>query len=723
MEKYSPDKIQSIQLTLDRLNHDLAVKEKMLINLLEKSPAGILITDLSGRLKYINSRAHEFLGPDDIETADKLFTQFTESGDSYRIDIINTDENEPGTAKLETAQIEWENSPALLFWIQNISEQENISRALIEATRKIEKSRKDRARLIFMAKRDPLTGLPNRVMFKEELKKAMKRANRQDLSIGFFIIDLDDFKLVNDTLGHNAGDELLRQVAERMSVCIREVDTLARIGGDEFFIFLENLSTPENASVVAGRIISKLSEPFIIKGREARIGSSIGICLYPDDGDNPEALVRKADIAMYQAKASGKNRYCFFTHDMDKKIQEKVTLSNQIHYALKNNEFYLLYQPQVDIKSGKIVGVEALIRWKNPERGIIPPDIFIPILEETGLINDVGKWVLKEACLTSKKWCELGLPNIIMSINFSPLQFHEKEIDRFVKNTVKETGIDTSFLEIEITEGLFMDDNTQMYDAIQKIHDMGISIVMDDFGTGFSSLSYLKRFPVDGLKIDRVFVNGILSDAGDKALVSAITGMAIGLNLNRIVAEGVEDKNQLPVLRQMGCDSFQGYLFSRPVSSDKIIEFLKMNSSVDESDKHPLKDGKRILLVEDNPVNSKLTETQLLKKGYLIDTAVNGHECVESYNCNDYELILMDIHMPEMNGYEAAVKIREIEKKNWINNGRNKHSRIPIIGLSAYMDDEFLEKSYQSGIDDFLLKPVKIDELNSMIEKWMGRDE
>ena len=716
---------KNIQVKLERLNRELIVKERDMRGFIEKSLDGIIIADIEGKLIFINSIAEKIIGCKKSELNKDLFETFLKAKNKKRVDILKAGRKQ-SSVEYKVIDIQWQKNPAYMILIHDtVSKQGQTLNAFFEEQDGINRQGVIPKDLIDFAKRDPLTGLPNRIMFREELQKTMKRAIRNKHSMGILVIDLDNFKLVNDTLGHTVGDKVLEMVSERMLSSIREVDTLARIGGDEFLLMLENIEATIDTSMVADRIIEILSRPFDIDGQKVRIGSSIGISIFPDDASEPEALFRKADIAMYQAKADGKNRYCFFTKEMEKQLHEKATLSNQIHNALENNEFKLLYQPQVDIKSGKIIGVEALLRWYNPERGMVTPDVFIPLLEETGLIVPVGRWVIDEACRQSHIWCEKGLPEIIMSVNCSPMQFRDMGLIETIRDNLDKKVVRPDLFEIEITEGLFMEDKLQIYQALREIRSMGVSIVMDDFGTGYSSLSYLKRFPIDGLKIDRVFVDGILKDPGDMALVSAITGMAIGLNLNRIVAEGVEDEKQIPLLRQMGCDCYQGFFFSRPVPPDEIETLLlsnekKLKSDINEDNSKPNEKHAMILIAEDNPVNQRLTSLQLKKEGHEVDIVSDGAKAVEAFrNYPFYDLILMDIQMPEMDGFTAAKYIRKLEQEKRENDaGKNKRKRIPIIALSAYSDDTDSEKKNNPEIDDFLMKPVKREELLALVQKW-----
>jgi len=423
-----------------------------------------------------------------------------------------------------------------------------------------------RKKVTHLANHDMLTGLANRPMFDQWLRRAAQRSVRYGQPMALLIVDLDNFKQINETFGHSAGDRVLAETAKRMGLCIRDVDTLARVAGDEFYVLLENIDTEDTAVGVARRIIKELAKPFDLDGRVARIGSSIGISISLTDEVDTDQLIRDADIAMHEVKQHERNNFLLFTPDMKDRLHEDMELSRQIYNALERDEFEIYYQPQVEIKSGRIVGMEALLRWHHPERGVISPAVFIPMLENTKLINPVGEWVLKEACRQNLSWQQKGLPHIRMAVNISPIQFYDKNLAWNIERIIVETGIDPRYLGIEITEEVFIEDIPLVKETLKRLKVIGISAIsMDDFGTGYSSLSYLKRFPVDAVKIDRIFIRDCLNDYSDSILISAIIAMARGLNLKEIVAEGVEEEAQLKLLKEKGCDIYQGYLFSPPV--------------------------------------------------------------------------------------------------------------------------------------------------------------
>ncbi|MBU1665302.1 MAG: EAL domain-containing protein, partial [Gammaproteobacteria bacterium] len=422
------------------------------------------------------------------------------------------------------------------------------------------------ATITFQAYHDLLTGLPNRTLFNDRLGQAITQARRQKQALAVLFLDMDRFKVVNDTHGHLVGDGLLQNMAQRLRGSLREGDTLARIGGDEFTLLLPNIHTRHNATLIAEKIIASLKHPFHVDGHEIYSGMSIGIAIYPEDGDNQQTLIKHADLAMYHAKDHGRNDFRFFTHDLQHSLTGRLAVENDMRHALTRGEFEMYYQPQVDIQSQRIRGMEALIRWHHPERGMVPPNDFIPIAEECGLIAPISEWVLDTACKQAKAWRAANLPAISLGVNLSARQIeHPHFVDKFI-HSLKENGIDGQGIEIEITESTLMRDMEGAIEKLRRLADQGVEISIDDFGTGYSSLSYLKKLPVHTLKIDRSFIHDLVAPSNGSTIVAGITAMAKGLHLS-VVAEGVETSVQLDYLESIGCDSYQGYLFSRPVTA------------------------------------------------------------------------------------------------------------------------------------------------------------
>lgn len=435
-------------------------------------------------------------------------------------------------------------------------------------------------RIDFLAYYDALTGLPNRTLLRDRLNKALSVAKRKHSSLALLFLDLDRFKVINDSLGHSFGDLLLQDVANRLKKQIREEDTVARVGGDEFLIALTNVASKVEAESIATRVVESLSAEYAIQGRAISISCSLGISMFPEHGEDAESLIKNADAAMYCAKDKGCNTLAFFTEEMNVLLMERLTTENSLRLAIERKELFLAYQPQINISSGKITGMEALLRWQSSELGLVMPDKFIRIAENTGLITTIGEWVLRNACMQIKKWQEEGLLVVPIAVNVSAVQFRHEGFRELIRRVLLETGIDPAYLELELTESLLLSNADVMFEVLRDLKEMGLKLVIDDFGTGYSSLSYLRHFPVTKLKIDRSFIREVAINPDDAAITTAIISMSKGLSLT-VIAEGVESHAQLAFLRDHMCDEFQGYYFSRPLSVQDASTKLRQNSLPD----------------------------------------------------------------------------------------------------------------------------------------------
>jgi len=424
-----------------------------------------------------------------------------------------------------------------------------------------------------LATTDPLTGLPNRLVCHDRINQALKRVKRQKGEFSLLFIDLDRFKVINDTLGHHFGDQLLRKVAKRLIKCVRESDTVARLGGDEFTVLLEDISRDYVPSAIAEKILKALAKPYLINDRELNITASIGIGIYPANGDSVVEIFKNADTAMYCVKENGRNNFMAYDRWMNDKAIEMMDMENYLRKALDAGEFSLLYQPKLNVATGKIVALEALLRWENPVLGCIPPDRFIPLAESTGLIHPIGAWVIHEVCRQNREWQQQGLKPVEVAVNISSLQIADARFIESIDQALIDSGMQTRYLELEITESTIMRSDKIVMDNIAKLKERGLMLSIDDFGTGYSSLSVIKQFPIDSLKIDQSFVRDIDNDPDDEAIVTTIIAMARNLKLS-VIAEGVETAEQMQCLINKGCDLIQGYWVSRPLDARGVEALL-----------------------------------------------------------------------------------------------------------------------------------------------------
>lgn len=458
---------------------------------------------------------------------------------------------------------------------------EHLVVATIEALTLAEEIEKAKVQMVHLAQHDALTDLPNRLLLNDRLAQAIALARRHGKQLAVMFLDLDRFKLINDSLGHTVGDQLLKSVAKRLTAGVRNSDTVCRQGGDEFVILLADVEHAEDAALSAQKILDALTVPHLIDQLELHVSVSIGISIYPDDGQDTDTLIKNADTAMYHAKESGRNNYQFFEQDMNVLAVERHFIEGGLRLALERQEFMLLYQPKINLETGVISGVEALVRWQHPLRGLIMPEQFVWIAEDCGLIVPLGTWVLREACRQAQAWQDVGLPPVPVAVNISAVQFRHKDFQESLTGILKDTGLAPSYLELELTESVLMHDTDSTAPVLNELKAMGVRLTIDDFGTGYSSLSYLKRFPIDALKIDQSFMRDIThatADSDDAAIVAAVVSMGKSLN-QRVIAEGVETREQLAFLQAHGCGEGQGFYFSQPLSSEELVELLRAGIS------------------------------------------------------------------------------------------------------------------------------------------------
>jgi len=549
--------------------------EKRYRLLFERNLAGVFRTSLEGRIMECNPAAARMFGHGSAqEIVGSLITDFYQTT-SDRVSFLQRLKSERNLTNQETRFRRKDGDTAWAMLNATIVDDDSGGPGLIEGTFvDITERKTAEERIRSLAYFDALTGLPNRALLQDRLSQALAGARRKKSKIAIFFLDLDRFKNINDSLGHSAGDLLLKKVAERLKAWGRTLDTIARLGGDEFLIVVNDIKQIADAAVAAQRLMDGLTAEMVIQGHSLSISCSLGISVYPEHGADSETLIKHADAAMYTAKESGRNNFRFFTSDMNAQAFEHLNLENNLRAALEKEELYLMYQPQMDIKSKKIIGVEALLRWQHSKLGLVPPDKFIRIAENSGLIVPIGEWVLRTACSQARKWQDEGLAAVSVAVNVSAVQFRREGFSALVRQVLGDTGLAPQYLELEVTESLLLSSAEVTFAVLQELKDMGLSLVIDDFGTGYSSLSYLKRFPVSKLKVDRSFIRDVALNSDDAAITAAIISMAKSLNL-KVIAEGVEDQAQMTFLRAHHCDEIQGYYFSKPLMADELADKLR----------------------------------------------------------------------------------------------------------------------------------------------------
>lgn len=554
----------------------LRASERLHRYLVESSPDLIFTLDANARFSYVNPRIEALLGFDRRALIGQPFLALVMAEDTERVQgLLQAQHHNPGSnfsieLRLRRADSTHASPSPVTVTLQGIP---MINRSfgqgrylgLYGVARDISERKRAEEIITFQAYHDQLTNLPNRVLFKDRLELAIAQAQRRGRALAVMFIDVDRFKLVNDSYGHAEGDALLRGIAARLSSTLRKGDTLARLGGDEFTVLLPDIDTAEDADFIARKILDTLEEPFDLNHGEFRATVSIGVSIFPRDGNTAETLTQHADIAMYRVKRSGKNAFRFFAPELDTEHRERLSIENDLRVALDRDEFELHYQTQVSMSQRKVVGVEALLRWNHPENGQIGPDIFIPVAEEIGLIGDLSDWVLESACAQLGRWRRDGFKDLRMSLNLAPSDFDRKDIVRHVIECIERHHLPPSHLELEITESMMMNDSSRVAMRVKQLRDAGIGVAIDDFGTGYSALAYLQKFPVSVLKIDRSFVSE-LNGRTVNPIVSAIMGIAKGFDL-KLIAEGVEFAEQANSLNALGCDVMQGYYFAKPAGA------------------------------------------------------------------------------------------------------------------------------------------------------------
>jgi diguanylate cyclase (GGDEF)-like protein/PAS domain S-box-containing protein len=578
--------MRALRNTLDRKSIEESLfqeKERAQVTL-DCIGDAVICTDLIGNISFLNPVAERMTGWSSSEALGQPLA------DAFRIMDATTRITTPNPMAKAVTQDRSGSLPSNCILVRHdgnelfiedsvapIHNRDGLVAGSVLVFRDVTAARALAAQITKLAERDSLTGLPNRLLLNDRIGQAIARCPRDGGQIAVLFMDLDDFKHINDSLGHSVGDRLLQSVANRLTECVRAPDTVSRQGGDEFTAVLRVMGHPEDAGIAANRILEAIAEIHSIDGHDLHITASIGVSIYPDDGLDAETLIKNADTAMYQAKEGGRHSYRFFEPEMNVRAVDRQSIEEDLRYALKRNEFTLHYQPKIDLKTGAITGAEALLRWTHPTRGPIPPLQFIPIAEDSGMILPIGAWVLREACTQARAWTDAGLPFASMAVNVSAAQFRNKNFLSELSGILRETGVNPRILELEVTESILMKHPEVTAPILKALRAEGVRLSVDDFGTGYSSLSYLQLFPIDALKIDQSFIRGIAGNPGETAIVCAIIAMGQNLHM-RVIAEGVETLEDLVFLKVHDCDEAQGYYFSHPIPAKNFAALLEQGS-------------------------------------------------------------------------------------------------------------------------------------------------
>ncbi len=559
-----------------RAEHEAKESEERFRATFSQAAVGIAQVAPDGRWLRVNQRLCDIVGYSEAELLGKTFQDIT-YGDDLESDLEYVRQMLAGEIRTFTMEKRYIRKDGALVWINLtvslVRAADGSPKYFISVIEDISRRKATEAQLVHLATHDHLTHLPNRSLLQDRITQAIAHAERAERQMAVLFLDLDRFKNINDSLGHDVGDKLIIVLAERLRGIVRGGDTVARVGGDECVIVITELQYETQAENVARKVLEVLAEPEVVDGTELFLNGSLGISIYPRDGKDCHTLLKNADAAMYRAKEAGRNQFQFFTQEMNANAVHRLTLENELRHALEREEFSLHYQPQIDLANGAVVGMEALLRWHSPKRGMVSPAEFIPLAEESGLIVPIGEWVLRTACAQNKAWLNAGMQSLRVAVNISARQCRFNSLTKLVERVLADTGLDACHLELEITESLLMDNPEESASTLRDLNQMGIQLAIDDFGTGYSSLSYLKRFPIHTLKIDQSFVRDITSDPDDAAIVKAVIAMARSLKL-RVVAEGVETAEQLEFLRAHECEGMQGYYFSKPMPTEQFVPWL-----------------------------------------------------------------------------------------------------------------------------------------------------
>lgn len=685
-----------------RAERDRALKDLQLAaKVFEESKEGIMITD-----------------PDrNILAANRSFTAITGYSEAEVLGrnprVLKSDRHDPGFYDDMWASINqtghwmgevWDRRqdgevfPAIQS-ISAIRDEQGVLTHYLSIMADITHRKESEERIRYLTQHDALTGLANRSLLHDRLEQAIIHARRSERRVAAILLDVDRLKLINDSLGHAAGDQVLREIGRRLADSIRPGDTVARVAGDEFMVVLADVVSENDVASWARRLLGVVAAPMPADGQEVVVTASLGVALFPKDGESAELLLKNADAAMYRAKELGRNSVQFYAPEMNARMLERLELESALRRALERQEFILHYQPKVELINGQVVGAEALIRWRHPFLGMVSPADFIPLAEETGLIVPIGVWVIEAACRQLKAWLAAGLSDIRISVNLSARQFQQDDLIDVLTRVLHENEVQANQLELEVTESAVMQDPDRTIAILRRLKSLGLRISLDDFGTGYSSLSYLKRFPIDTLKIDQSFVRDITVDSDDMAIACSVISLAHSLK-HYVVAEGVETEAQLNVLRRNRCDQFQGYLFSHPLPADEFVQLVQSGKTLAGAG-HMDMASKRTLLLLDDEENILSSLRRLLRRdGYRILAANSAAEAFEMLALNDVQVIVSDQRMPKMSGTEFLSRVKEMYPET-----------IRLV-LSGYTDLQTIADAINHGaIYKFLTKPWEDDQL------------